>query len=172
MVKSGLNQILSLSFILLVSSCAKFVEPELLANNVLEAFQKKDVEIALPFLMYEDDYEGFFAGSQLNQKEKDRLISKHTSPDYIEKRIERFKKRFKEILEQGEAEGIIWSEIKFEFIEGPKKENYMGLQADEIYVNFSFRTTIYKLRLDDCYRCPRGWLMSDEPSFEGAVSNE
>lgn len=125
--------------------------------------------MALGYILYEDDYRDFFSNAKISESEKERLINKHTSTDYIAKMVKRFKRRFTEIIEEGEAAGIAWSKTKFEYIEGPNDDTFMGLQADEIYVFFSYESTTYKLRLDDCYKSSRGWLMSDEPSFEGEV---
>ena len=169
-MKFGRELYILLAVSLLISSCNKFITPEDLGKNILKSFQKKDVDLGLNYIMYENDYEDFFSDSQLSENEKDRLIKKHSKPSYVEERVRRFKVRFAEIINEGENAGIIWGKTVFEYIEGPKDKSFKGLQSDEIYVFFSFNSKIYKLRLDDCYKCSRGWLMSDEPSFEGIVN--
>lgn len=163
---------LSLSFIffLILYSCNSHIEPNDLAQNVLTAFQEKDVELALPYLLNSDDYTNFFSKSTLDENVKERLIEKHPSPEYIAERTKRFKKRFKAIIEKGEELGIVWKDIQFDHLEVPKTEKFhYGVQSDEIYVYFSYKTDLYKLTLDDCCHCSRGWLMSDEPRLRGPI---
>lgn len=157
--------------VILFSSCQGEITPEDLGRNVLEAFQKNDVDMALEYILYEDDYEDFYGNSELGQEDKERLITKYCGPGYVDERVERFKKRFPEIIEQGKAEGIFWANTQFEYVEGPNNPSIYGMQADEIYVIFSHESKLYKLRLDDCLKTSRGWLMSDEPSFKGEIES-
>lgn len=162
--------IVSLVPLLFLTSCSSHTKPEDLAHAVLDAFKSKDVDMALEYLLNEDDYKDFYSNSTLKRSEKKRLIDKQCNSDYVQERKKRFKKRFKEIIEKGEKLGIVWKNVKFESIQGPNKnKNYEGMQSDEIYVFFSYNSRTYKLTLDDCYRTSRGWLMSDEPRLHGTI---
>ena len=154
--------------LLALYSCSSPIEPKELAQTVLEALKAKDVNLAIGLILNADDYEDFYSNSSLDDSEKKRLIDKHSDPSYIAERKKRFKKRFQKIIENGEKKGIVWKNLTFEYIKGPKEKYYSGVQADEIYVFCSYNSEMYKLTLDDCYHTSRGWLMSDEPRFAEA----
>lgn len=165
-MKFNLSTAVLIILMFMAQSCTSFVEPEDLAQNVLEAFREKDVEKALRFILYESDYADFYENTTLKAPEKKRLIDKTTSSEFINEKVKRFRKRFWGIIDGGEKSGIVWKDVKFDYIEGPKRGKILhGAEADEIYVFFSHQTEKYKLTLDDCFKTSRGWLMSDEPRF-------
>lgn len=156
---------------IILSSCSTFISPEKLARDVFKAFQEEKVDIALDYLLYEEDYVDFFSQATISQKEKNRLILKHTKKAYLNKMEAGFRKRFDEIIEAGKNAGIVWIDTKFEYTIGPNRKEFKGVQADEIYIVFSYQNKLFKIQLDDCYKCKRGWLMSDEPIFKGRVDD-
>lgn len=158
--------IILLASILLLSACKNEITPEDLTNEVFLAFQNNDVDAALEYIMYAEDYELFFLSSTLNEEEKEKAITQHTAAAYIEERVDRFKIRFKEIIQAGESYGIDWKKTQLQEIKGPDFKKFEGVQCDEIYIVFSYESKLYELTLDDCCLCERGWLMSDEPRFK------
>jgi len=148
----------------ILSSCNSHIEPEDLGRNVLNSFKKQDVEAGLSYILNEEDYRDFYSNSTLDNGKKEELIKEYTSPNKISELRKKFRKRFHKITEDGEKAGIVWKNVTFDYIEGPKlNKDLYGVQADEIYVFFSYNSVKYKLTLDDCFNCSRGWLMSDEP---------
>lgn len=152
-------------------SCDTFITPEKLGTFVFEAFQKNDVEMALDFILYSADYEAVFSqADDLSAEEKEKLIAKYNDPTRIEELVNRFKDRFDEIIKEGISLGIVWEQAQFEYIKEPSPNAEHIIQAGEIYIVFSYEEKLYEIRLDDCIKTPRGWLMSDEPSFQGIVN--
>lgn len=158
--------IILFSSLLSLSSCKNEITPEELTHEVFLAFQNNDVDAALKYIMYAEDYELFFFSSTLDENEKEKAIAQHTKTEYIEERIDRFKIRFKEIIQVGTAYGIDWKKTQIQEIKEPDFKMFEGVQCDEIYIVFSYESKFYELTLDDCCLCERGWLMSDEPRFE------
>ncbi|MDO8998438.1 MAG: hypothetical protein Q7W45_01640 [Bacteroidota bacterium] len=71
-----------------------------------------------------------------------------------------------EIINKGKKNGIDWSKCSFSNSElKVKKEN--NIEFCELLINFQYNNETYKLRIPECIKSNRGWLIFDKPKWVG-----
>lgn len=148
-----------------------FITPETIGKSVFQAFQNSDLNKAKLYIMRENDYREFINNSTLSKEAKNRVLLKKTNKEYLNKKSIEFETRFHEIIKAGLDSNIIWKDTKLEYIAPIKPRELHNGITTEIYIVFSYKGEKYGLELDDCYKCPRGWLMADEPRFHGKIDS-
>lgn len=98
----------------------------------------------------EEDKKGILAGAEENTKK----ISDNTN------------KAFSEIKTKGNKAGIKWEEAEFNNAEySIKKEN--NIETADLKISFNYKDMKYKIRIAECIKTERGWLVFDKPQWKG-----
>jgi len=84
----------------------------------------------------------------------------------LKKLNEKMYNAFNKIRVRGRRAGIDWNEAEYQTITSKTKERD-NIESGDIYIIFSFKGVNYRIKLDDCIKTNRGWLMSDDPSWKG-----
>lgn len=77
-------------------------------------------------------------------------------------------KAFSEIRKKGNKAGVKWDEIIFINSEYDiKKEN--NIEIADLKISFNDKDGVYKIRIAECIKTERGWLIFDKPQWRGRV---
>jgi len=112
---------------------------------------REDVEqIVSIYTGSEEDKKGILAGADENTKK----IAANTN------------KAFSEIRAKGDKAGIKWEEVVFSNSEySTKKEN--NIETADLKISFTYKDMKYKVRIAECIKTERGWLIFDKPQWKG-----
>ncbi len=147
--------------LLLTVSCNKtgiFITPEVLGESVFEAIRNKDLTSFRKFIINKKD-ETWFLKTTTDKK---------NAKDYIEHKIQGWASHDEKVLnqlhEEGKEKGVDWKIAKFEKVEYEVHTKHEPNKAD-IYIHFSSGNNPYQIKLDDCLKMGRGWVIFDDITF-------
>ncbi len=141
--------------------------PDLLAQKVLESIKEKSIGSFLRLAITPAE---FVETVELQKNEKSILkLSKREMLEWWLQDLVKIQKRFYSVIEEGEKNGIKWEHAVFEHAEYKIEKKKPVIFASYIDIVFSCNKKLFKIRLDDCVKLERGWLMVDKIIWEGRV---
>lgn len=139
-----------------------FTTPEILGEKIFEAIRNKDVKSFRKFIINKKDANWVI-------KNSDKKTAKDNVEDYVNYKIQGWasydEKALNQLHQEGIEKGVDWKIAKFEKVEYKAKTKYIPNQAD-IYIHFSSNNNSYQIKLDDCLKVGRGWIIFDDITFD------
>lgn len=126
---------------------------------------KKDdkslIETSLPSKQDVIDIMGDFNGTE---KEKKDILKR--SEDNTKQIRHNSIIAIQEIINKGKKNGIDWSQCSYSnSILKVKKEN--NIEFASLLINFQYNNQTYSLKIPECIKSERGWLIFDKPKWVG-----
>ncbi len=145
-----------------LSSPANSTLEELGASFVL-AVKKSDPNTILEFLPTKEDVENILLSFGGTEKEKKGILAK--SEENTKTIKENTFKSVVEIFNKGKEAGINWEETSFSGIE-QKTETENKTETANVIIKINYKNIIYKIRISECIKTTKGWLIFDKPYWE------
>lgn len=119
------------------------------------------IETSLPSKQDVIDIMGGFKGSEKQKKDILKRSEDNT------KQIRRNSiSSIKEIINKGKKNGIDWSQCSYSnSILKVKKEN--NIEFASLLIHFQYNNQTYSLKIPECIKSERGWLIFDKPKWIG-----
>lgn len=182
MRKGGVMKNYAVLFVLVlfIFSCGGGLEtPENLANIVFKALQIGDFEAYKNCIPNADDakiyMERIISEAKLSEKDLEKFkkrfekrLSKMVKK--ISRDIKKNEKYFNKVLDKAKNAGINWEEAELKDVKYEIKDTKRAgiiLKTADIYMSFMFTDSIYIVKLDNCIKLNRGWLISSRIRWKG-----
>lgn len=135
---------------------------ELAASFVL-AVKKSDPNTISEFLPTKEDVENILLTYEGTEKEKKAILAK--SEENTKTINANTFKSIDEIINKGKEAGINWEETSYAGIE-KKTEAENKTEAADVIIKINYKNIIYKIRISECIKTARGWLIFDKPVWK------
>lgn len=145
-----------------ISSPANSTLEELGASFVL-AVKKRDPNTISEFLPTKEDIENILLTYEGTEKEKKGILAK--SEENTKAIISNTFKSIDEIINKGKEAGINWDETIFAGIE-QKTQTENKTESANVIIKINYKNIIYKIRISECIKTARGWLIFDKPTWK------
>lgn len=135
---------------------------EELGASVIFALKENDSTLLSDLLPEREDVEQLMVVYAGAENEKNNIVDKSEENTY--KIRDNTYKAFSKIREKGNQNGINWEEVVFSNAEyTTKKEN--NIETTDLKILFSYNDTQYTIRIAECIKTTRGWLIFDKPQW-------
>lgn len=119
------------------------------------------IETSLPSQQHVIDIMGGFNGSE---KEKKDILKRSEDNTKLIRRNSI--NSIQEIINKGKKNGIDWSQCSYSnSILKVKKEN--NIEFASLLIHFQYNSQTYSLKIPECIKSERGWLIFDKPKWVG-----
>lgn len=158
-----LRIIMVVSFFLLSLSCGTSIEkndtPEQFGEMIFNTIKSNDIEKFSKYITTREDFEKILVRSSLDEEKKKKSLAEGF--DKLKGLNEELIEDFTSVRKEAEKDGIDWSKTKFLRVEHEiEKED--NTESFDIYIIFTYIGLSYKIKLDDCVKMHRGWLLADD----------
>lgn len=160
-----------------LSACAAGapVDPEALGRRVLALLQADDFDGFAELALGQADYEAVMARATFKDEER-RAMMAERGARIVTEAAANARTGWDKVRQKAAKVGIEWSETSFVRVES-KVGVRDGIASGDIFVVIVFRGTEYKIKLDDCLKADRGWVLIDDmrlrtPSVSAAELEE
>lgn len=144
------------------SSCSSqqtFTTPEMLGETIFNAIKNNDVVTLRKHVINKKDL-AYVKSLRPEDAEVDKVILY---------KIDGWKKFDQWVIDQirltGTNAGIQWDNAKFDHVEYEIIDREEPHKSD-IYVFFTSGNNNHQIKLDDCLKMPRGWVLFDDVRFD------
>lgn len=135
-----------------------FTTPEVLGETIFNAIKNNEVATFRKHLINKKDL-AYIKSLRPEDKEVENVINY---------KIDGWKKFDQMVIDQirenGTKAGILWDNTKFDHVEYKIIDKEEPHKTD-IYVFFTYENNIHQIKLDDCLKMNRGWVMFDDVTF-------
>ena len=136
---------------------------ENLSTSLINALKENHYSIIEDMLPLKEDVENIVADYEGTQKEKEEILA--GADENVKKISENTRIAFDDILKKGTEAGIIWTEVTFSNAEyATKKEN--NIEIAVVTIIFEHKTAIHKIKIEECIKTKKGWLIFDKPKWQ------
>ncbi len=166
-------------FILFVNCSGAPATPDDLAKAVFDSLKNNAVEDYLKCVPIADDIRGLFTKIESAAESKADKESMRKLKKFMEKELvagsktltEKSKKNFNKIRQKVIDQKIDWKKTEFlqaEYKIKKKKESTVTMETADIDIIFSHEDKKHKMKLSDCRKLGRGWLIGGGLRWSGS----
>jgi len=135
-------------------------DPDGLAREVFTLLQNDDFKGFASLALTQDDFDGLLARATFENDER-RAKAAERGQKMVQRATANALKGWARVREKAQKYGIDWSEATYVRSE-PRVEVRDGVEGGDIMLVFAFRGTEFKIKLDDCIKADRGWILNDD----------
>ena len=141
-----------------------FLTPEKFANEVFKAIKNNDLPKFSKLFPTKQVFLDTLKQSTIPEPELQK--AKEGMDKKLKKTFKSIQESLVKIREKAKKDGVMWEKTIFGGVECEIKEKHQ-VKTSDIYLLVTFQGINYKVKLDDCMKTTKGWLMFDDPSWRG-----
>lgn len=145
-------------------------DPEALGRRVLALLEADDFDGFSELALTQADYEAIMARATFKDEERRAKMAERGARTVV-KAAANARKGWDKVRTQAAKAGIVWSETSFVRVE-PEIGLKDGIEAGDIFVVIAFHGAEYKIKLDDCLKADRGWVLVDNMRLRSPSSSD
>lgn len=140
--------------------------PENFAKAVVDSIKDNDYEKFESYCINKEVFISLTEQSTLSEEKKKKAID--GMEELWQNLPKMIRESYEEIREDAKKEGVEIGKIEYLNATYEIKMD-QGVQTADIHVTVGYDNSKYKLKLDDCIKSKKGWIMGDEPRWRGIV---
>lgn len=121
-------------------------KPEQYGKTIFKVLKKKDVDGFMHTFPDREEFARFAKKYMVDQEDLEELLEEMDEGEW-EEMLGRMRKDFEEILEEGEAHGIVWKDIQYEkFVYETYEERILSIDGYKGHIIFTHDTMTYSVK--------------------------